>query len=202
MARPRKKTEPEALQEALLLFWDRGYDRTSLSDLSKALGVGPSSIYSTFGSKADLFQRALYRYMDDYAGFVSELIANSSTRGAENSLRDILRGAVELYTSPGHPCGCAMLEGGGADRSESSEGGAIAREFIQKVEKGLQGLFENAGSDETLARSPRILAQYTLGTMRGLSQLARDGSSKEDLMEIADLALGACFAQDTGARDA
>jgi AcrR family transcriptional regulator len=91
MARPRNKTETEALQAALLLFWEKGYDRTSLADLSKALGVGPSSIYSTFGSKADLFRKALQRYMAEYAHFVPDMIGRAPEVGVESTLRQLMR---------------------------------------------------------------------------------------------------------------
>jgi len=193
MARPRNKPEIEALQAALLLFWERGYDRTSLADLSKALGVGPSSIYSTFGSKADLFRKALQRYMAEYAQFVPDMIGRAPEVGYESTLRQIMRGAAELYSTKGQPCGCAMLEGGGADRSDNSEGGRIAMEFTQAVEAALLGLFEGAKKAEPLAQSPRLLAKYILSVMRGLSQLSREGTQRMDLIKIANFAAGSCF---------
>jgi AcrR family transcriptional regulator len=193
MARPRNQTETEALQAALLLFWEKGYDRTSLADLSKALGVGPSSIYSTFGSKADLFRKALQRYMAEYAHFVPDMIARAPEAGAEITLKQLMRGAAELYSTKGQPCGCAVLEGGGTDRSDSSEGGNIAAEFTKALEAALVQLFKGAPKSEPLAQTPRLLAKYTLGVMRGLSQLSRDGTPRADLIKIADFAAGSCF---------
>jgi len=193
MARPRNKTEIEALQAALLLFWEKGYDRTSLADLSKALGVGPSSIYSTFGSKADLFRRALQHYMTEYVHFVPDIIGRASELGLESTLRQIMRSGAELYSTKGQPFGCAVLEGGGADLSENSEGGCIAMEFSQTVEAALLKLFKGAKKSERLAQSPRILAKYTLGVMRGLSKLSREGTRRADLIKIADFAADSCF---------
>ena len=184
--------EDEALEAALRVFWEKGYDRSSLADLSEALGVGPSSIYNAFGSKADLFRKALEHYMGTYAGFVPEVLGRAGEEGVDASLREILRGAVELYSGKGHPAGCAMLEGGGADRSEDSEGGCIAKGFNQEMEAALRGLFDGADSNERLANDPRILAKYILGVMRGLSQLARDGTSRKDLLAIAEHAAGSC----------
>lgn len=192
MARPRNKPEPDALEAALQLFWEKGYDRTSLADLSSALGVGPSSIYNAFGSKAELFRRALQRYLSEYAGFIPELLERAREEGLESTLREILCQAVELYSTKGLPSGCAILEGGGADRSEDSEGGCIAKEFSNELETALRGLFEGAAENEPLPNTPQILAKYILGMMRGLSQLARDGTSPHDLLKIANHAVGSC----------
>jgi AcrR family transcriptional regulator len=193
MARPRNKPESEALEAALYVFWEKGYDRTSLADLSVALGVGPSGIYNAFGSKAELFRRSMQRYLSEYASFVPELLGRAQEEGLELSLREILRRAVELYSTKGQPSGCAMLEGGGADRSKNSEGGCIAKKFSQELEDALRGLFEGAGENEPLSNTPRILAKYILGVMRGLSQLARDGTSRKDLIKIADHAVSSCI---------
>lgn len=184
--------EPEALEAALQIFWEKGYDRTSLADLSAALGVGPSSIYNAFGSKADLFRKSLQHYLSEYAGFVPKVLGRASEEGLEVSLRELLHRAVELYSTKGQPFGCAMLEGGGADRSEESEGGCIARELSQNLETALRGLFDGTTKNEPLANTPRILAKYILGVMRGLSQLARDGTSRQDLIKIADHAVSSC----------
>ncbi len=67
MPRPRTVPEEQAIQRALFLFWEKGYDRTSMSDLSRAIGVGPSSIYNAFGSKVELFRRAITHYVETHA---------------------------------------------------------------------------------------------------------------------------------------
>lgn len=192
MARPRNKPEPEALEAALQIFWEKGYDRTSLADLSAAIGVGPSGIYNAFGSKAELFRRAIQHYLSEYAAFVPELIGQAHEKGLELSLREILHRAVKLYSTIGQPAGCAMLEGGGPDRSKDSEGGCIAQEFSKQLEAALQKLFTDAKKNEHLPNTPQILAKYILSMMRGLSQLARDGTSRQDLMKIADHAVSSC----------
>jgi AcrR family transcriptional regulator len=192
MPRPRKLPENEALERALLLFWERGYDRTSIGDLGDALGVGPSSIYNAFGSKAALFRKALQHYLQGHAAPTLEVLGNAAAVGLEPSLRELLHRAVALYTTKGQPAGCAMLEGGGPDGSADSEGGTIAREFRQETENALQAMIKTASEKEKLAATPSILAKYILGTMRGLSQLARDGTSRKDLLKIADLAASTC----------
>ncbi len=185
--------EPEALEAALQLFWQKGYDRTSIADLSEALGVGPSSIYNAFGSKAELFRKSIQHYLSEHAGFVPEILGQAGEIGLEQSLKKLLHSAVNLYTHKNLPGGCAMLESGGADRSADSEGGCIAKEFIQQFEKAVCSLFDGATKDEALTNTPRILAKYTLAVMRGISQLARDGTSRKDLLQIADQAVDSCI---------
>lgn len=185
--------EPEALEAALQLFWQKGYDRTSIADLGTALGVGPSSIYNAFGSKAELFRKSIQHYLSEYTGFVPEILGQAGEIGLKPSLKKLLHDAVDLYTQKNLPGGCAMLEGGGADRSADSEGGCIAKEFNQQFEKALCSLFEGAAKNQSLANTPQILAKYILGVMRGISQLARDGTSRKDLLEIADHAAGSCI---------
>jgi len=131
--------------------------------------------------------------MAEYAHFVPDMIGRAPEVGLESTVHQILKGGAALYSAEGHPCGCAVLEGGGADRSSDSEGGCIAMEFSQAVEAALLKLFEGAKKNEPLAQSPRILAKYTLGVMRGLSKLSREGTSRVDLIKIAELAAGSCF---------
>ncbi len=193
MARPRSIPEEEVLEHALKLFWAKGYDRTSIADLSSAIGLGPSSIYNTFGSKEALFQRALERYVATHACFVQEVVATVEERGAETSIRTLLRRAARLYSSRDNPPGCAMLQGGGGGGSEDAEGARIARQFRLALEESLRGIFKKARADESLSASPKLLAKLVLGGMRGLAQLACDGTSRRDLLALADHIGASCF---------
>ena len=62
MPRTKDFDEHEVLDRAVELFWDRGYEATSVADLEKHLGVGRQSLYNTFGDKRELFLRSLSRY--------------------------------------------------------------------------------------------------------------------------------------------
>jgi len=193
MPRPRSIPENEALERALLVFWDRGFDRTSIADLSEAIGVGPSSIYNAFGSKSALYQQALDHYMDAYCSFAGEILSGSEGRSTHESIRELLHGAVRLYTTKGKPHGCAMLQSGGAGDPADSEACTITLGFKDELEKGLRGFFEaGAEAGDELAMPPRVLAKFVVGSMRGLSQLATDGSSRKDLLRIADHAAASC----------
>jgi len=183
--------EPEVLERALLVFWAQGYDRTSIGDLSKAVGLGPSSLYNAFGSKLELFRRSIEHYMSTHANFASTILDTPSDLDVETLVRTLLRSAVKLYA--GAPRGCAMFEGAGAGSPEDAEACAVTLEHKAKLEKALLvRLRARAKAGDHLAAPPAILAKSVTATMRGLSQLACDGAAKRDLLAVADHAAASC----------
>ncbi|MFT5412023.1 MAG: AcrR family transcriptional regulator [Verrucomicrobiales bacterium] len=194
MARPRSIPEEESLERALKLFWDKGFDRTSIADLGKVLGVGPSSIYNAFGSKEALYQRALGHYMQTHTGFVTAIFAEAKDSSIEVCVRKLLRTLAEFYSSKETPLGCALLQSGGAGRPENSEACEFTCGVKADVEDAIRELFETRlKAGDELAASPHILAKFIAATMRGLSQLACDGTSQSDLLQVADHAARSCL---------
>lgn len=214
MGRPRKLSDDDAIARALDVFWRKGYDRTSIADLSEALGVGPSSLYNAFGSKERLFRRAIERYVQRYHGFIDEAI--EADLDVEPAARRLLREACGAYVSEDGPLGCAVLQnssvgaasGGGpgaavvADSStgpgKPTEAAAITLEVKAQLTERFEAMLERAAEihGTPLAASPRTLAQYLVATLRGLSQLAIDGASREELLRVGDVAARACVATD------
>jgi len=87
MSRPREFDEQQALQQAKEVFWQRGYEATSLADLLAAMGLSKSSFYETFGSKRELFLRSLARYREErVAAFRLLLAGGTSVRQAIEAL--------------------------------------------------------------------------------------------------------------------
>lgn len=197
MPRPRNQPESDSLEQALRLFWDHGYDRTSIGELSKALGVGPSSIYNAFGSKSELFRRSLTHYAETHLAFVKDIVDQSAQRGLEPSLRELVRQLVDLYSDTKTPLGCAIFQGGGGGCSNGAEGVEIAEEFREKVYETLVNLLKSKQPTDHLSSKPSRLAKYLLAVLSGLSQLACDGTSRRELHAIANLACNACFTQAT-----
>ena len=187
MSRPLSISREESLDRALLLFWERGYDLTSISDLSAVLGVGPSSIYNSFGSKDGLFQQALARYMETYAAPAMERLATDDGCGAHAFIEGLLKELVKLYSTKGQPAGCAVFDGAGAGLAGDSQACVLTLQVKDGLQKALRKRFEGfAKSGESLTASPKTLALFTMATLRGLSQLARDGASRGELMKVAE----------------
>ena len=187
MARPRSISKDDILERALLLFWERGYDRTSIADLSEAIGVGPSSLYNSFGSKEGLFQEALARYVATYADPALQIIGTDNGERAEVFVQKLLRKLGTLYTTKGQPAGCLIFQSGGAGLPEESKACALTAEVKGTLTVAIRKRLETcAKTGSELAASPRTLALFVVGTLRGLSQLACDGVSRADLMMVAD----------------
>ena len=195
MSRPRTIPEKEAIERALRLFWEQGFNRTSIADLGSAIGVGPSSIYNAFGNKLELFEKAINQYMGTHTEFVGDLLANTENTSASELIGTLLDRLTHLYTDPTTPLGCAMMQAGGSGAASDSQACAITVDLKTGLESALLSFFDTRKANgEILSAPPHILAKFIVGTIRGLSQLACDGSSREDLLLVADHAAKSCSA--------
>src|SRR5438132_14281082 len=105
IGRPRAFDIDEALKRALLVFQQRGYEGTSLSDLTAAMGINRPSLYAAFGNKEELFRQVLARYADGPAAYTREALDEPAARAVVERL---LRGAIEVTTDPLTPPGCLL----------------------------------------------------------------------------------------------
>src|ERR1700719_1378710 len=124
MGRPRSFDLDEALDRALQVFWRKGYEGASLSDLTKAVGVNRPSLYAAFGDKKALFRKALDRYLTGPADYTQEALKEPTARAVVERL---LQGAADLNTAPRNPGGCLMVQGALAC-SEASD--SIRKELV------------------------------------------------------------------------
>ena len=108
MGRPRSFDLNKALDRALHLFWRKGYEGTSLSDLTKTMGINRPSLYAAFGDKEALFRKALERYRGGPAAYTQEALNETTARAVVERL---LRGAADLTTAPRNPGGCLTVQG-------------------------------------------------------------------------------------------
>ncbi len=193
MSRPRSISKEDSLERALLLFWERGYDRTSIADLSEAIGVGPSSIYNSFGSKEQLFREAIDRYVATYASPAMKLIATDTGESAVEFVRELMRLLVKLYTDKKKPAGCAIFQSGGAGMPEESHACATTNEIKGGLRTAIRKRLDAcAKAGDELSAPPKTLALFIVSSLRGISQLACDGASRSDLMKVADHAAESC----------
>src|SRR4051812_21366670 len=106
--RPRGFDVDRALDRALELFWRKGYEGTSLPDLTGAMGINRPSLYAAFGNKEQLFRKALDRYAEGPAAYVREALDEPTARAVAERL---LGGTADLLTDPRHPGGCLTVQG-------------------------------------------------------------------------------------------
>ena len=108
MARPREFDIDSALERAMELFWEKGYDGATLPDLTATMGISRPSLYAAFGDKQALFRRVLDRYAAGPAGYVREALAAPTARAAAERL---LRRTIDLVTGRRPPRVCLFVRG-------------------------------------------------------------------------------------------
>src|SRR4030081_1680148 len=105
--RPRSFDTEKALDRALQVFWRKGYEGTSLPDLTEAMGINRPSLYAAFGNKEGLFRKALDRYAERSGGLMCEAMKEPSARAAAERL---LRATADALTDPRNPRGCLAVQ--------------------------------------------------------------------------------------------
>jgi TetR/AcrR family transcriptional regulator, copper-responsive repressor len=106
--RPISFDKGAALEAAMLLFWERGYEGTSMPILLGAMGLNPPSIYAAFGDKHTLFSLAVKRYMENRAQYATKALEELTLKRA---IRPLFDNTVAFLTTPGHPPTCMRLAG-------------------------------------------------------------------------------------------
>ncbi|MEV7782395.1 TetR family transcriptional regulator [Kitasatospora sp. NPDC088351] len=189
MARTKEFDPDAVLQSALELFWRRGYEATSMADLVEELGIARASIYATFGSKCELYLRALERYGEQNEPVllaelsqpgpvlpaVRALVRRYAREAAEDDLRRgcfVTNTAVEL--APHEPAAARRVEAS-LGHLETVLAAALVRAQAQGELPG--------------GRDPRALARMLLVLMQGMRVIGKVGDGAARLHDAAELAL-------------
>ena len=195
--RPLSFDRDAALHQAMLLFWRHGYEATSLSDLTAAMGVTPPSIYAAFGNKKRLFLEAVARYL---SGPVTPegIIEGAAT--AQDAAWGLLSAAATGFTGADTPAGCLLASSAiscsAAAADVQAELAAIRRGIEACLCRRIARAVEAGEMDaETDADA---LAGHVMAVIGGMSTLARDGAAREKLMRVAATAVLAWPAQAVG----
>lgn len=169
------------------LFWARGYEATSIGDLTTAMGIGAPSLYAAFGDKASLFREAVQSFGAQFGQFIPRALAEEPT--AEAAMRRSLRDAAVEYTRPGYPQGCLVMTAG--VNTNSGEVADLLRELrtrnIGLLTERIQADID-AGVLDAEVDAP-TMARYIGTVLQGMSQASRDGASRAELEQVAELAM-------------
>ncbi|RKT11585.1 TetR family transcriptional regulator [Streptomyces sp. 1114.5] len=196
-ARPRRGRPPtfdraEALAAATRLFWERGYEATSVTDLTAATGMRPGSLYAAFGDKRSLFEEVVRAYGSSPVGaFAAVALAEEPT--AYGAFARILREAAAIYPDPSHPAGCLVISAATNVSAQDAGIQARLRELRNENQRVFEARLRRAVEEGELPpeADPKALAGYLATVIQGMSQQARDGATADDLARTAELALRA-----------
>ncbi|MBB5800895.1 AcrR family transcriptional regulator [Saccharothrix ecbatanensis] len=188
--RPREFDADEALDRALRVFWQRGYEGAALSDLTAAMGINRPSLYAAFGNKESLFRKAIERYTDQQATHMRDALLQPTARGVAEHM---LRGAADMATRPDCPQGCLGLQGGLAMGEDSESARQQLADWRRTGEIGLRERFERAKAEGDLPEDVDAgdLAKFVAVVSQGISVQAADGVGREQLHRMAEMALRA-----------
>ncbi|GAA0574730.1 TetR/AcrR family transcriptional regulator [Rhizomicrobium electricum] len=186
MGRHREFDLEEALAAAQKVFWLKGYDGASISDLTEAMGINSPSLYAAFGSKQGLFKAVLNHYDASREKVMAKILAEAT---AKDVAARYLSALADYATDKKHPPGCLMIKAG-----LSPGEGEIAKQLARHksaMELALRERFECAKRQGDLPKSanPGALVRYLLAIGSGLCVQAASGATREELRAMAELAL-------------
>jgi len=190
VGRPREFDIETALACALQEFWQKGYEGTSLTDLTEAMGITRPSLYATFGNKEELFRKALDRYDATHMLFTGDALQEPTAYAVVERL---LYGFADAQTDPVNPPGCLGMNAALAC-TEASE--PIRQELIARraaTETALRHRLERAKAEGDLpaGSDAAALALYVMTVAQGMAGQAKSGASRADLHNVVAVALQA-----------
>ncbi|WP_420145295.1 TetR/AcrR family transcriptional regulator [Sphingobium sp.] len=168
------------------LFWQKGYSATSIGDLTSAMGIGSPSLYAAFGSKEALYAEALEHYARS-----NEAIAWSGFFSA-----DTARGAVAAFLHDSAvglsqaANGCMVTMSAVGAEGHADLGALVASARQTTLTRLKDRLLQGQGHGEfSRPVDVHALARFVQAVQNGMSVLARDGASLEDLKAVAETAM-------------
>ncbi|MET8694477.1 TetR/AcrR family transcriptional regulator [Streptomyces bauhiniae] len=186
--RPRGFDTGEALERAMLVFWEHGYEGASLGRLTSAMGISATSMYAAFGNKEELFRKALERYTEGPSAYLDEALEEPTALGVVTA---ILSGVIRTTTASSRPQGCMGVQGALA----AGESGRAAQELLigwrhdgyvrirERFERAVEEGDLSAGTDAGL------LARYVTTLAHGIAVQAASGVCRDELQAMVDAAL-------------
>lgn len=175
----------------MLVFWQYGYETTSLNDLTTAMGITPPSLYGAFGDKEKLFLEAVRRYTEKHHDEITRRLAAAPT--AREAVRELMENSAIEHTSPSHPPGCmvatvvtnctpasAHLQTTLAELKERNKGFLTSR-----IQRGIDDGELPPATDAT------AIASFYLTVLNGMTAMARDNANCEQLQGVVAMAMSA-----------
>lgn len=186
MARPREFDRDEALDRAVEVFWARGYERTSVEDLTESMGIQRGSLYAAFGDKHRLFLEALERYEERFYREMQELLDRAPAR---EGIESVFRNVVADCACASGGKGCFITNTAVALAQDDPEIAARVRANLRRVESAFEAALRRAPAGLPRGRDPRALARFLTNGLQGLRVLSRCCVEVEVLEDVVGVTL-------------
>ncbi|MDO6430049.1 TetR/AcrR family transcriptional regulator [Flavitalea sp. BT771] len=193
MARTKDFDESEVLAKAIELFWQKGYNGTSMQDLVDTLGISRSSLYDTFGDKHQLYLKALESYRQTQAAIRDQIL--SASVPAKVAIRQLLDLIIfEMIRDKQHK-GCFLINSAVETASHDKDTNAIICENDVQLENAFYEVIKRGQSNREISskQNPRALARFLFNTIAGLrvtGKSAIDKAAFEDIINLTMSVLG------------
>jgi TetR/AcrR family transcriptional regulator, copper-responsive repressor len=185
--RPRSFDRAAALESAIEVFWTKGYEATSISDLTAAMGINPPSLYAAFGDKERLFLEAVRRY-EALQGDSCPYCEEPTARGAFEKLLTYL---AEELTSSSHPRGCMLMMAATTANSASPEMQKALAKRRAESRAGMRARIERGIADGDVPRGTdaAALSDFYVTIASGMALQAREGATRKSLLGTVERAM-------------
>lgn len=185
--RRRSFNTDHALDRAVHVFWEQGYEGASLPDLTSAMGINRPSMYAAFGNKKSLFCKAVDRYLEGPGGYVWEALRETTPKAVFESL---LTGAANLLGDASHPRGCLVVQSALACGESSDPVRTYLARRRSAAEVAIRRRFEELSETKPLPKhlSAASLAKYVMAIIQGMSVQSASGVKGQQIRQIAELA--------------
>ena len=189
--RPRLFDRAAALDRAMRVFWDRGYEGATFDELIAAMGVSPSSFYNAFGNKEALYREAVGAYLTGPGGFFPNALAGGGS--ARDAFARLMTATAATYTDDMGPAGCMISLAGLHDAPERADLRDFMREvrgrslalMVERLDEGVRNGDLPKGTDVAQ------IADFFETVFRGMAVRARDGADRGMLEKTGIMALDA-----------
>ena len=190
MARTRQFDERQALQAAMLVFWEKGYDGTSINDLEQAMGLNRTSIYNAFGNKGALFERVMTCYKESV---MADLFARlDSAPNIREGIKRMLNGALDIHFDEDNPGGCLVVLSVMESGQHDAQSIAGMQQTMQELKSALQSRISKAKKSGELSGDLDAGATATTitTTMAGMMVMGKANMSKAALKKTVSQVVG------------
>lgn len=189
VGRPRTFDKQQALIKAMHVFWEKGYEGTTMADLIQSIGMKAPSIYAAFGNKDAIFKEVIQCYLPIVVK--GQLAALNSSSDIYQSIESSLNESVKLFTGKDNPHTCLIMTAAINASPENTAHVTTLKELREEYKAAWKRRFEKASEDQQLSidADPTVLAEYFTALIQGMSIKAKDGASQETLLGIVKMSL-------------